>query len=447
MSGQASPELEIVTRTLRVKDRAGAARAVPADGHPRRPRVPTGVRPGARRRVRRCSPQRRRPQATEAIPWSASACSRSWRRRPAIRRTCWRSTSTWRPTSGWTPSSRPRPSRRCGKPTTSRATTSSSCATSRPWRTSSSSCTTAGPIWPTAAACRRPPRVAPRRRRRRRRPPERTTCAGAGARDRGGEDRLSAGHAGARPRSRGRPRGGHRQAGRDLRGGAAGLRHPARRQAQAARLPDARPRHPVRARPPPRRRSAPSAGAGGRGHRERAASTAPRRRRACTRRRAFRAGCRCRCSGPALDLCKPTGVDAREGQPRPRHGRRRRGGRGAGERLARSGRRRRWSSRTRRRPRRSSSGCGTGCAEGPIQGIYWLPALDREPELDEMDLAAWREALRVRAKLLHVALRLLDDGMDDAGPLPGGGDAARGTARLRRRGRAGADGRRGDGTS
>src|SRR4029453_4870156 len=54
-------------------------------------------------------------------------------------------------------------------------------------------------------------------------------------------------------------------------------------------------------------------------------------------------------------------------------------------------------------------------AEGPIHGVYWLPALDRDPELDEMDLAAWREALRVRAKLLHAVLRVLDDRMEDGG--------------------------------
>ena len=54
-------------------------------------------------------------------------------------------------------------------------------------------------------------------------------------------------------------------------------------------------------------------------------------------------------------------------------------------------------------------------ADGPIQGVYWLPALDRDPELDEMDLAAWREALRVRAKLLHAVLRVLDGRMEDGG--------------------------------
>jgi NAD(P)-dependent dehydrogenase (short-subunit alcohol dehydrogenase family) len=43
--------------------------------------------------------------------------------------------------------------------------------------------------------------------------------------------------------------------------------------------------------------------------------------------------------------------------------------------------------------------------EGAIQGIYWLPALDREGEI--ASLATWREALRVRAKLLYTTLRTL----------------------------------------
>jgi NAD(P)-dependent dehydrogenase (short-subunit alcohol dehydrogenase family) len=54
-------------------------------------------------------------------------------------------------------------------------------------------------------------------------------------------------------------------------------------------------------------------------------------------------------------------------------------------------------------------------ADGPIQGVYWLPALDREPELSATDLAGWREALRVRAKLLYTTLHILDDGMDQPG--------------------------------
>ncbi len=46
-------------------------------------------------------------------------------------------------------------------------------------------------------------------------------------------------------------------------------------------------------------------------------------------------------------------------------------------------------------------------AAGPIQGVYWLPALDVEAPLEEMDLAAWREANRVRVKNLYATMRTL----------------------------------------
>ena len=44
-------------------------------------------------------------------------------------------------------------------------------------------------------------------------------------------------------------------------------------------------------------------------------------------------------------------------------------------------------------------------AAGPIQGVYWLPALDNEGSLTEMDLGTWREALRLRLKSLYTAMR------------------------------------------
>ncbi|MBZ5619220.1 MAG: SDR family oxidoreductase [Acidobacteriia bacterium] len=46
-------------------------------------------------------------------------------------------------------------------------------------------------------------------------------------------------------------------------------------------------------------------------------------------------------------------------------------------------------------------------AAGPVQGIYWLPALDIEGNLRDMDLAAWHEALRVRLKSLYSTMRIL----------------------------------------
>src|SRR5207302_7403166 len=42
---------------------------------------------------------------------------------------------------------------------------------------------------------------------------------------------------------------------------------------------------------------------------------------------------------------------------------------------------------------------------GAIQGVYWLPALDAEPDIGDLDLAGWREALRRRVKSLHAAVR------------------------------------------
>lgn len=42
-----------------------------------------------------------------------------------------------------------------------------------------------------------------------------------------------------------------------------------------------------------------------------------------------------------------------------------------------------------------------------VHGVYWLPALDIEPRISEMDLAKWREAVRVRVESLHLAMRAL----------------------------------------
>ncbi len=46
---------------------------------------------------------------------------------------------------------------------------------------------------------------------------------------------------------------------------------------------------------------------------------------------------------------------------------------------------------------------------GPIQGVYWLTALDAEPNLTTLTLAQWREANRVRVKSLSVTMRALYD--------------------------------------
>jgi hypothetical protein len=43
----------------------------------------------------------------------------------------------------------------------------------------------------------------------------------------------------------------------------------------------------------------------------------------------------------------------------------------------------------------------------PVHGVYWLPALDYEGSLTDMDLATWREALGVRLKSLYTTMRAL----------------------------------------
>jgi acyl transferase domain-containing protein/acyl carrier protein len=46
---------------------------------------------------------------------------------------------------------------------------------------------------------------------------------------------------------------------------------------------------------------------------------------------------------------------------------------------------------------------------GPVHGVYWLPALDPESDLGRMDLPAWREALRIRLKTLYQLMRELHE--------------------------------------
>jgi len=53
--------------------------------------------------------------------------------------------------------------------------------------------------------------------------------------------------------------------------------------------------------------------------------------------------------------------------------------------------------------------------DGPIQGVYWLPALDIEPPLEEMNLDEWRELNRVRVKNLYVTMRALYESVDRPG--------------------------------
>ncbi len=52
---------------------------------------------------------------------------------------------------------------------------------------------------------------------------------------------------------------------------------------------------------------------------------------------------------------------------------------------------------------------------GPVHGVYWLPALDHEASLRDMDLAAWHEAVRVRIKSLYTTMRVLYDQIEKPG--------------------------------
>ena len=54
-------------------------------------------------------------------------------------------------------------------------------------------------------------------------------------------------------------------------------------------------------------------------------------------------------------------------------------------------------------------------AAGPIQGIFWLPALDNEGDLRRLDSATWHDALRVRVKSLYTTMRALYEHVARAG--------------------------------
>jgi NAD(P)-dependent dehydrogenase (short-subunit alcohol dehydrogenase family)/acyl carrier protein len=54
-------------------------------------------------------------------------------------------------------------------------------------------------------------------------------------------------------------------------------------------------------------------------------------------------------------------------------------------------------------------------AEGAIQGVYWLPALDDEDEIANMSYGQWREATRIRAKLLFATMQTLYEQIGDPG--------------------------------
>ncbi len=54
-------------------------------------------------------------------------------------------------------------------------------------------------------------------------------------------------------------------------------------------------------------------------------------------------------------------------------------------------------------------------AAGAVQGVYWLPALDLEAPLNELDLDAWRREIDLRVKKLYHTMRTLYDSIDKPG--------------------------------
>jgi acyl transferase domain-containing protein/acyl carrier protein/NAD(P)-dependent dehydrogenase (short-subunit alcohol dehydrogenase family) len=62
-----------------------------------------------------------------------------------------------------------------------------------------------------------------------------------------------------------------------------------------------------------------------------------------------------------------------------------------------------------------SSFLKTWTAAGPIQGVFWLPALDNEGDLRKLDSAAWHEALCLRVKSLYTTMRSLYEHVARAG--------------------------------
>jgi acyl transferase domain-containing protein/acyl carrier protein len=52
---------------------------------------------------------------------------------------------------------------------------------------------------------------------------------------------------------------------------------------------------------------------------------------------------------------------------------------------------------------------------GAVRGIYWLPALDVEPALPDLEFSTWKEGLRRRVTLLHAAVRALGEHLGGGG--------------------------------
>jgi malonyl CoA-acyl carrier protein transacylase len=111
---------------------------------------------------------------------------------------------------------------------------------------------------------------------------------------------------------------------------------------------------------------------------------------------------------PALDLCKPTGVNLGAGSRVVVMHDGGGVGRALAERLAERG----VAVLSVQEPPASDELAGWIArwrAEGPVQGVFWLPALDAEPPLEGLDLDDFRELNRQRLKNLYTAMRALGD--------------------------------------
>ncbi|MBN1642313.1 MAG: SDR family NAD(P)-dependent oxidoreductase, partial [Anaerolineae bacterium] len=110
---------------------------------------------------------------------------------------------------------------------------------------------------------------------------------------------------------------------------------------------------------------------------------------------------------PELALCKETGVTFREGQRIVVVSDEGKVGRYVGYRL----RARKVKALILKEawPERVSEQVAAWLAEGPIDGVYFLPALDVEPPLVEMDLEGWRAEQAKRVKSLYTLMRALPE--------------------------------------
>ena len=109
---------------------------------------------------------------------------------------------------------------------------------------------------------------------------------------------------------------------------------------------------------------------------------------------------------PPLHLCKATGATLERGQRvviMPDHS-------GVADALSQSLERKRHhrsANRSDSNPDALTELMENWIAAGPVQGVFWLPALDIEGDLNQMDVPTWHEAIRVRIKSLYTVMRAL----------------------------------------